>query len=351
MLSQPAPNYARTVGAMAFAFVVPGIGADAVWRWARARWGQVVRRIGAVALAALLCGNVVWVVRDFFLVWPALPETRWWMQTGLKEVAGALEASGQRGPVAACTFSRLIDEYAEWWRPAWWIYHYLSPRTEADVRWYDCAQAGIIPAGSAPRFAFPDVTSLAQLDGFPVAQWMQPVGQATLVGHSLVVRADPMPAWKAEVGRLAPDSLVAWPLGGGLGRPVALPVDFGHALYLTAYDVQGRAAPGTVITVTTYWQVTAPPAPRLTLFTHILTGTSIMAQADHLAITSHSLQPGDVFMQIHTLDVPDGIERGWYDLSIGIYSRDTQTRLPVYDGASPVSDRVFLRPLRVWRQP
>ena len=76
-----------------------------------------------------------------------------------------------------------------------------------------------------------------------------------------------------------------------------------------------------------------------------------MAQADHLAITSHSLQPGDVFMQIHTLDVPDGIERGWYDLSVGIYSRDTQTRLPVYDGASPVSDRVFLRPLRVWRQP
>ena len=46
--------------------------------------------------------------------------------------------------------------------------------------------------------------------------------------------------------------------------------------------------------MTTYWRVTAAPEPRLTLFTHIVTGTNIIAQADHLAITSSSLQPGDV---------------------------------------------------------
>lgn len=351
MLSQPAPNYARTVGAMAFAFAVPGLGAAVVWRWAVTQWGNVARRVGTVALAALLLGNVVWTVRDFFLVWPAQSETRWWMQTGLKEVAEALESSGGRGPVAACTSSRLIDEHVEWWRPAWWIYHYLSPQTEADVRWYDCAEAVVIPAGTAPRFAFPDVTSLAQLDGLPVARWMQSASQAREVGQTLVVRADPMPTWNAEVARLMADSTVAWPPEARHDRPAALPVDFGHALQLTAYNVEGRAAPGTVVTVTTYWRVVAPLEPRLAVFTHLVTGTSPVAQTDHLALTSHSLQPGDAFMQIHVLNVPDGLERGWYRVSVGVYAQDSGARLPVYDGALPAGDRLFLQPLRVWRQP
>jgi len=351
MLSQPAPNYARTVGAMAFAFVLPGIGADAVWRRTIARWGGTARRIGVVTLVALLSGNIAWTAHDFFVVWPAQPDTRWWMQTGLKEVAGTLETSGQRGPVAICTSSRLIDEAVEWWRPAWWIYHYLSPRTESDVRWYDCSEAAVIPAGTAPRFAFPDVTSLAQLNGLPIARWVEFADQPTVAGQSLVVHADPMRAWETETARLAADSMVTWPPEAGRGQSIALPVDFGHALQLTAYDVQGRAAPGTAITVTTYWQVIATPQPRLTLFTHVLTGTMVVAQADRLAITSHSLQPGDVFMQIHTIEVPVGTERGWYHLSVGAYWQDTGVRLPIYDGAAPASDWLFLRPLRVWRQP
>ena len=352
MLSQPAPNYARTVGAMAFAFAVPGIGAGVVWRWATERCRRdIARRIGAAALAALLLGNVAWTVRDLFFFWPAQSDTRWWMQTGLKEIAQALESGAERNPVAACTFSRLIDEYVEWWRPAWWIYHYLSPRTEADVRWYDCAEAVVIPAGAAPRFAFPDVNSLAQLDGLPVARWMQSASEEAKVGQSLVLRADPMRAWEAEVARRAADSPVEWPPEAGRDQPAALPVDVGHALQLTAYNVEGRAAPGAAITVTTYWRVVAPLEPRLTLFTHLITGANVLAQTDHLAITSHSLQPGDVFMQIHILNVPDGLERGGYDLSVGVYSQDTGARLPVYDGALPIGDRLFLRPLRVWRQP
>lgn len=354
MLSQPAPNYARTVGAMAFAFAVLGIGVDIVWQRAIARWGSRARLAGTTALAALLLGHVAWTVRDFFVVWPALPETRWWMQTGLKEAAEALESGEGRGPAAICVSSRLIDEGAEWWRPAWWTYHYLSPRTESDVRWYDCSEAVVIPKGTRgtlPRFVFPDVSSAARLDGLPVSRWMRPADGQTVVGQSLIVQADPARVWAAQVARLAADRAVAWPPEAEGERPATLPVDLGHALQLTAYDVQGRAAPGTAITVTTYWQVIAPLEPRLALFSHVLTGTSIVAQADHLAITSHSLQPGDVFMQIHMITLPDGVERGWYDLAVGVYSRDTGERLPAYDGASPVSDRILLQPLRVWRQP
>ena len=100
--------------------------------------------------------------------------------------------------------------------------------------------------------------------------------------------------------------------------------------------------------MTTYWRVTAPPEPRLALFTHIITGTNIVAQADHLAITSSSLRPGDVFLQVHPLQLPDSVERGWYEVEVGLYSQDTGARLPVYDGDAQMGDRVFLRPLRVW---
>lgn len=345
MLSQPAPNYARTVGAMALAFAVPGIGADVIWRVAGARWGNAAQLIGAVILAALLFVNVTWLTRDFFIVWPAQAETRWWMQTGLKEVAHALEAKGA-GPVAICAPSRLIDERVEWWRPAWWIYHYLSPRTEAGARWYDCAESFVIPngmAGAAPRFAFPDVSSLDQLAALPVARWMLSARVEQTVGQSTVVRADPLPAWEGEVKHLASDAPVSWPPEVGRGQEASLPVDFGRALQLTGYDVQGRAAPGTVITVTTYWRVTAPLEPRLALFTHVLTGTSLIAQNDHLAVTSSSLQPGDVFLQTHRLELPDTLERGMYQLAVGVYSQDTGARLKVYDGPMPVADRIFLR--------
>jgi hypothetical protein len=348
MLSQPAPNYARTVGAMALIYAVLGLGVDVLWRWAGTRW----QHMGAAALVALLIGNVAWVARDFFVVWPAQAETRWWMQTGLKEIADALNVDQRRGPVAFCVDSHLIDERVEWWRPAWWIYHYLSPRTEADARWYDCAESVVIPAGDSPRFAFPDVTALDQLGSYPVGRWINAssMREEKLAGQSLIVSAEPRLAWSAEVMRLASDAPVSWPPEAGRAQPVLLPVDFGHAAQLTAYDVQGRAAPDAVITVTTYWQVTAPLEPRLALFTHILTGTRVWAQNDHLAITSHRLQPGDVFLQVHLLELPHDIERGWYQLSVGLYSQDTGVRLQVYDGAQPVADRVFLRPVRVWRQ-
>jgi len=348
MFSQPAPNYAHTVGAMVFAFALPGIGAEAMWGWATARWGDTARLIGVVVLAALLLSNLVWTVRDFFIVWPAQPETRWWMQTGLKELADALKAQEQRGPIAVCVPSRLIEEGAEWWRPAWMIWHYVSPQNERDMRWYDCAEAAVIPAGAALRFAFPDVTSLDQLAGFPIARWTRTAPDAQRVGGGILVQTNPLSAWSAEVSRLAGDSPVAWPPEAARDQPATLPVDFGRALQLSAYQVEGRAAPGTVITVTTYWRVTTLLEPRLALFTHIITGTRIIAQADHLAITSSSLQPGDVFLQVHLLQLPDSVERGWYDVEVGFHSQDTGTRLPVYDGDAQIGDRVFLRPLRVW---
>ncbi len=352
MLSQPAPNYAHTVGAMTFAFVMPGIAVSVLAQRAKIKWGQRMRRPFAALLSLLLLGNLIWTVRDFFVVWPAQPGTRWWMQTGLKEVAEAVEAGWPRQPVAVCVASHLIDENIEWWRPAWMAYHYLAPHTEANLRWYDCAEAMVIPSGESPRLAFPDVASLDQLSPWPLPHWAfasRVTGQ-TVSGQSLIVSANLRPAWADDVARLN-SAPVAWPPETGPRPAPTLPIDFGRAMQLTAYAVHpgGIVAPGSSITVTTYWQVTAPLEPRLVLFTHVLTGTQVMAQADRLAVTSHSLQPGDVLAQTHVIELPN-LPAGWYPLAIGLYPRDTGARLQVYDGAQPVDDRLFLSPLRIERR-
>jgi hypothetical protein len=56
-----------------------------------------------------------------------------------------------------------------------------------------------------------------------------------------------------------------------------------------------------------------------------------------------------VFLQTHVLEIPDTVERGWYQVAVGVYSQDTGTRLPVYDGEIRMADQVLFRPLRVRR--
>jgi len=339
---------------MAFACIIPGITVGVIGRRVTAKWGHTARRTFAAAafaaaLVLFLLLNIIWTTRDFFYVWPAQAETRWWMQTGLKEVADAVEADPRLDSVAVCAPSYLVDETIEWWRPAWLVYHYLSPRTEALLRWYDCTQASVIPAGDLAHLAFPDAISLDQVQAFPVARWLHPsnIKSTVISGQSLIVSANLMPDWSAHVTRLASDAPIAWPPEAHSAQPAVLPVDFGHAVQLTAYDVQGQLEPGAVMTVTTYWRVTAPLDPRLALFTHVLTGTRIVAQNDRLGITSARLQPGDGFAQTHVIELPDNIEKGWYQLAIGLYSRDTGVRLQVYEGAQSVADRLFLSPVRI----
>jgi hypothetical protein len=60
-----------------------------------------------------------------------------------------------------------------------------------------------------------------------------------------------------------------------------------------------------------------------------------------------TLQPGDVFIQLHLLTIPDGTPPGGYRLSVGWYENTTKRRLTVYDGAMPRGDRLMLQEITV----
>ena len=146
----------------------------------------------------------------------------------------------------------------------------------------------------------------------------------------------------AEVGQAA----AAWPEGN---ITTTLPVDFGHHVKLLGYQVEKPSLrPGKPLNVTTYWQVIDQPPPFLTVFLHLLDGSGqIAAQIDRQSVLADTLQPGDVFMQIHSIDLPADLPAGSYRLSIGLYSSETGQRLPLYENGAPRGDRLLLQPVTI----
>jgi hypothetical protein len=68
----------------------------------------------------------------------------------------------------------------------------------------------------------------------------------------------------------------------------------------------------------------------------------ILAQDDRLMLTSQSLQPGDVFAQIHHLVLPDDAQPGEDRIAIGLYTQPDGKRLTIMLNGQPQGDRLFL---------
>ena len=86
----------------------------------------------------------------------------------------------------------------------------------------------------------------------------------------------------------------------------------------------------------------------LTIFVHLLDQNgSIVAQQDRQSVLADTLQPGDVFMQLHSIDLPADLAPGLYRISIGLYSSATGQRLPIDDSRTPRGDRLMLQTVTV----
>jgi len=357
MLSQPAPNFYRTVEAQAIAFAFPGIAVMEAWRWLRRRWPQRVVQPALVGGLALLLGlNLVWNFRDYFVVWPTVEGVPFFWQTALAETARYLDRSPDTSPVVLCT--GLTYEHDPWWRPAWQSMRYLLRRDDLAIRYYDCRSAFVLTDGPA-RYAFPDIADPAEV--LPPAfhrDWLaaaKPISDGLPADAGVMLRLDAPPE-----GLLPGPGPVWWAPEAGGGTPlsppyegrgvVRLPVNFGHSLAFLGYDLSPvQARPGERLQVLTAWEVLATPPPRLALFTHVLADPqTLVTQQDGLGLTSHSLRPGDRFVQLHDqITLPPDLPPGEYLLSIGLYSTDTMERLLVYDGAETRGDRLFLGPVEV----
>lgn len=352
MLSQPAPNYTRTLGVQVVLFALPGIAVEALLKWAGRAHLKTARLWAYVFLALLFIGNLAWTARDYFIVWPSLDIVRFWYHAGLKAVADRLQddaavsadTSVDASPVAVCVPEYLADGRDPWWNPAWQHMRYLLYRPDLALRYYDCASAMVLIAGPA-RYAFPDVADPAALDQVPAYAQVLAAAEVDVDvlpdDLGVIVRAQVAPT--SLLDEVAAHSTVA------ADQSAQVPVNFQGMAEFLGYDLSvSSLKPGDSFDLVTYWRVTDDLPPVLLQFTHVLDRYGgIIAQQDRLALTSASLRPGDVFVQSHRLTLPGDLAEGEYSLAVGLYVQSGGTRLQIEEQGQPRGDRLWLRAIVV----
>jgi hypothetical protein len=145
------------------------------------------------------------------------------------------------------------------------------------------------------------------------------------------------------------------------GTPLGLPVRFGEAVELVAYELpEPVVGAGEVVTLVTVWRIIDPTAlgpPPTTeygyaavVFAHVLDATdAIIGQEDRLDAPAWDWHPGDAFVQIHRFQIKPDAPPDLYRLELGVYTRADGVRLPVVvDGVK--QDHLFLQPLEIERK-
>jgi hypothetical protein len=263
-------------------------------------------------------------------------------------MARYLDTHSDTSPVVGC--SPYTDEYDDWWRSSRQTMRFLLRRTDLPIRWHDCRDSIVFPQGGVPWREF-------AIYMFPLEEYLQPMwkawfGDAPPVYLSSFADSalfalnaqDTLAARLAEVGRA--EASYSPEAGGGAA---SLPADFGHSLSLLGYSVEKTSLrAGKNLALTMYWRATSQPPPFLKIFMHLLDAPDhIAAQADRQSVLADTLQVGDVFLQRQTIDLPPDLPPGTYYLSIGLYSSQTNQRVPLYQDGAQRGNRIFLQAITV----
>ena len=246
--------------------------------------------------------------------------------------------------VVVCLPDHLIDEREPWWYPAWRHMRFLLNRSDLALRYYNCLDTFILPAGST-RYAFPDAVDEAALRQFPIYTQFLASSQAnrTQLPDRLgtLLKADPTTVLDQQLRTAAQSSVKL----DGSNDSAALPIDFDGKVDFLGYTLSQEGKNAELVT---YWRVKDQLPSQVSQFTHILNVSGdIVTQADRLMLTSQSLRVGDVVAQIQRLTLPENLGAGSYRIAIGLYTQPDGKRLPVLENGQPRGDRLFLQSIAV----
>ena len=147
MLSAPAPHFMRTAAAQVAAYTFVAIGGATAIGWA-ARRGRAWSGLAWSALIVIWLSATVSNYHNFFNVWPANDEVRFYHQANVSEMARVLQASPGAPPAVGC--SPFLNEKEPWLRSPRQTIHFLLA-TDRAVRWHDCRDSVVFPQGGQWR--------------------------------------------------------------------------------------------------------------------------------------------------------------------------------------------------------
>ncbi|MBI3177422.1 MAG: hypothetical protein HYZ35_05475, partial [Chloroflexi bacterium] len=315
ILSDGAPGFGRTLGAVPMLVVLPAIGAAAAFDWARGK-----RRL-QLLLAGSLIVSAGWNLYDYFGRYPRQPGLFDSFEVGLWTLS---QAAARRA--AAGTGYLVLDE-AGLEHPAVQLTREL---TGGDLRIINGQKCFAYPAHSATDTIFGTLP-----------QWIAPVVAQYPAAHVTDVMHEPeayqyggvvsVPAGQASVD--------------GNAEPIAM---FGGSFALLAATLPADPVrPGDSVPITLRWRVAEPVDTAYSTFVHLVgVGKPLVAGVD--AAPCASWYPTDrwhtdeVVQYQLTLVIPSDLVAGNYEVAVGMYNWISSERLPVVQTNGREPDRAFV---------
>jgi hypothetical protein len=329
--------------------VLPAVCAVEVGRCVAARFGSRWAKAFTAGCAAWLVVITLSTGYDYFIRWGQSPATRAAYFHNLSAITDYLNHTPYSGAVALSSpFPDLpLDPF---------IADLRVHRNDLSLYWFDAQRALMFPdaAHSAARslLIVPPNTPLApelagQLD-------LRKIERVNLRPNDVdpyfdVFEWNPSDAFARFTSNT--QTIVAG------GRTHDLPVSLG-AVELVAYDFPAQIEPGETITLMTVWRILDPAAlgpvsahnygHSLAIFAHLLDANdAVVGQEDRLDAPAWNWRTGDAFAQLHRFQIASTAPPGSYHLELGIYNRQSLTRLPVLANGIIVDNRVLLPPVQV----
>jgi len=349
MVTPFSPNFVRTIAAWPVPFVFAGLAmSEAVRRASQMQeaGSKSQRHLVIVSASHLVIGlfvlvliwNAVSTFNGYFWQWPTGDYVRFWQQATWTQAVRTLNADPSTAPIAASGLS--IHDFDPQ------TIDLLDLRSDLEVKWFDCRNAMVYPQDdTTTRYLTPTYLPCdADLQGrfWPGAQIVaQPrwpdTGDTIFTLHELNGRS----ALEVLGSQLALRPV--W-IGGERFdarspasdlEPAHLPLDL-NGLSLLGWETDRVAVKsGEAIDLFTYWEVAQPIASPLKIFVHVSAPDGkIVAQWDGLDVNVGTLEPHDIFVQRHRIDLPGDLPPGSYRISIGAYHPDSGIRLQ-----APLGDR------------
>ncbi len=132
--------------------------------------------------------------------------------------------------------------------------------------------------------------------------------------------------------------------------PYPLAIRFEPHIWLRgAAEIDALIQPGQKLPITLYWQAEDKTEQPVTAFAHLLDNNgNIVAQSDRWpgGLPSNVWASGQVIVDDHSLDIPEELPPGTYQLAVGLYFAHNGQRLPAADvGGERISDDRFILPV------
>jgi len=307
-VSLPAGSLGHSILAQPVVYLFPAVALAGLYRWQKKRGRPLIPVYFMVAtLLGLTAARDLY---DYFVVWPADPQVRFLYRAGLHEAARFLRENLPPGPVAMTTLN--LD-------PRDPLALQLDlPTLAGRARFYDPARAYLYPAGRPALTVFTAHNTIAstfeQYYSFPA----------------------PHPGFTSY----PPGPLPPAPRHPSIAA-------FANGLVFIGYDGPLSARPGETLSAVTFWKAGPGWAPLLLrqpsdptripvglkAFLHLTAEDgAYLSGADDFGVEPSTLQPGDAFLQLHTLIIPADLPPGDYPLIVGLYDPFSGERAPILGG-------------------